>query len=123
MNGRIWTKKIIPRNGPNWTVPSDGMCLLKCIQKIDPNVGVDLYNEFCLGNKIFEDIFPMCKVGKFLDFLNMRGKTISLGKYCEKKKIVVPIRNYTNTPIIHALHIETLKEYGISHYILISKVG
>lgn len=130
-NGRIWTKEIVETTKSNYYIPSDGMCLLKCINKILQLLGSDavpsdVYNEFCITYKIHEDIFPLCKVGVFLDFLDCKcGISISLYKYNRERKQTQKIREKKKYgplfPFKFVLLLQEEKEFGISHYCLMWK--
>ena len=79
--GRGNVREIIETYIPErFYIPSDGECFLKCFEKAFQTLNENkyfeckeiinpLYKKFCMKYKIKYDLFPMCKVGAFLDFI------------------------------------------------------
>lgn len=78
-------------------VPDNGECFLKCFMKAFQLTNDEkyfeykemipgLYKKFCIEQKVKHDLFPMCKVGKFMDFIQQNiNVVVPLYKYDHDK--------------------------------------
>lgn len=141
--GNIW--EIMETYIPDkYFVPSDGECFLKCFDKAFSILEEEkyfeckemippLYKKFCMKNKVKHDLFPMCKVGKFIDYIVENLEVfIPLYKYDIEKKWLREIRkgNISNRPrlclfvhdfhfvLIWAPYLENIKEVQKENWII-----
>lgn len=99
-NEKIIDTEIRETEGINYYIPPDGMCLRSCFDFVIKKEGIPflfpfhvLYAEFCFNNKIVDNVFPMCKVGKFIDFIfESTGIMFAFSKYNPERQKRVPIR-------------------------------